>query len=62
MRRILIDNSRRKRRPKHGGDRQQIPLDAIALPAEDRFHDLLALGVLTVLVVEWYIYNKRVYI
>jgi RNA polymerase sigma factor (TIGR02999 family) len=43
MRRILIDNARRKRRPKHGGDRQQIPLDAIALPAEDRFHDLLAL-------------------
>jgi RNA polymerase sigma factor (TIGR02999 family) len=43
MRRILIDNSRRKRRPKHGGDRKQIPLDAIALPAEDRFHDLLAL-------------------
>jgi RNA polymerase sigma factor (TIGR02999 family) len=43
MRRILIDNSRRHRRPKHGGDRKQIPLDAIALPVEDRFHDLLAL-------------------
>jgi RNA polymerase sigma factor (TIGR02999 family) len=43
MRRILVDNARRKRRPKHGGDRQQIPLDAIALPVEDRFHDLLAL-------------------
>jgi len=43
MRRILIDNARRKRRPKHGGHQQQIPLDAIALPVEDRFHDLLAL-------------------
>ena len=43
MRRILIDNARRKRRPKHGGDQKQIPLDAIALPVEDRFHDLLAL-------------------
>jgi RNA polymerase sigma factor (TIGR02999 family) len=43
MRRILVDNARRKRRPKHGADRQQIPLDAVALPAEDRFHDLLAL-------------------
>ena len=44
MRRILIDSARRKRRPKHGGDREQIPLDAIAVPAEDRFHDLLALN------------------
>jgi len=43
MRRILIDNARRKRRPKHGGDQKQVPLDAIALPVEDRFHDLLAL-------------------
>ena len=43
MRRILVDNARRKRRPKHGGDCKQIPLDAIALPVEDRFHDLLAL-------------------
>ena len=43
MRRILVDNARRKRRPKHGGDQKRIPLDAIALPVEDRFHDLLAL-------------------
>jgi len=43
MRRILVDNARRKRRPKHGGDQKQIPLDAIALPVDDRFHDLLAL-------------------
>ena len=43
MRRILVDNARRKRRPKHGGDQKRIPLDAVALPVEDRFHDLLAL-------------------
>ena len=43
MRRILVDNARRKRRPKHGGDRRRLPLDSIALPVEDRFHDLLAL-------------------
>lgn len=27
MRRILVDNARRKRRPKHGGDRKQIDLE-----------------------------------
>src|SRR3989441_7137134 len=27
MRRILIDNARRKRRPKHGGDRQRVQLE-----------------------------------
>jgi RNA polymerase sigma factor (TIGR02999 family) len=43
MRRILVDNARRKRRPKHGGDRRRVGLDSIALPAEDRVHDLLAL-------------------
>jgi RNA polymerase sigma factor (TIGR02999 family) len=43
MRRILVDNARRKRRPKHGGNQKQIPLDTIALPVEGRFHDLLAL-------------------
>jgi RNA polymerase sigma factor (TIGR02999 family) len=43
MRRILVDNARRKRRPKHGGDRRRIGLDSIVLPVEDRFHDLLAL-------------------
>jgi RNA polymerase sigma factor (TIGR02999 family) len=39
MRRILIDGARRKRRPKHGGDRHRLDLDdagdAIAPPAED---------------------------
>ena len=43
MRRILVDNARRKRRPKHGGDQKRVPLEAIALPVVDRFHDLLAL-------------------
>src|SRR5690242_10512989 len=32
MRRILVDNARRKRRPKHGGDQKRVPLDAVALP------------------------------
>jgi RNA polymerase sigma factor (TIGR02999 family) len=39
MRRILIDSARRKRRPKHGGDRHRVGLDdagdAIASPVED---------------------------
>src|SRR5437867_8168852 len=38
MRRILVDHARRKRRPKHGGDRQRIELDeavAIVQPRED---------------------------
>lgn len=43
MRRILVDNARRKRRPKHGGDRRRIGLDAVVLPVEDRLHDVLAL-------------------
>jgi RNA polymerase sigma factor (TIGR02999 family) len=29
MRRILIDNARRKRRPKHGGDQQRVDLDNV---------------------------------
>ena len=43
MRRILVDNARRKRRPKHGGDRRRIGLDSVVLQVEDRFHDILAL-------------------
>jgi RNA polymerase sigma factor (TIGR02999 family) len=42
MRRILIDNARRKRRPKHGGDRQRLDLDE-ALAVADPRTDLLAL-------------------
>jgi len=42
MRRILIDNARRKRRPKHGGDRQRIDLDEMLALPELR-EDLVAL-------------------
>jgi RNA polymerase sigma factor (TIGR02999 family) len=39
MRRILIDSARRKRRPKHGGERHRLDLDdagdAIAPPVDD---------------------------
>ena len=38
MRRILIDNARRKQRPKHGGDRQRVDMDeaiSVAGPKED---------------------------
>jgi RNA polymerase sigma factor (TIGR02999 family) len=44
MRRILIDQARRKRRPKHGGDRDRVELDEVAVPAvAGRAADLLAL-------------------
>ena len=43
MRRILIDNARRKQRPKHGGGWQRRELDAEALAAPDPNPDLLAL-------------------
>src|SRR5689334_5975556 len=33
MRRILVENARRKHRLKHGGDRQRLDLDALELPA-----------------------------
>jgi RNA polymerase sigma factor (TIGR02999 family) len=42
MRRILIDDARRKRRPKHGGDRQRLNLDE-ALSLAQPHSDLLAL-------------------
>jgi RNA polymerase sigma factor (TIGR02999 family) len=42
MRRILIDNARRKRRPKHGGDRQRVDLNE-ALAAGDVREDVLAI-------------------
>ena len=42
MRRILVDQARRKRRRKHGGDRQRIDLDE-AFAAVDAREDLLAL-------------------
>jgi RNA polymerase sigma factor (TIGR02999 family) len=43
MRRILIDNARRKLSRKHGGDRQRQDVDAEALVAPEPNLDLLAL-------------------
>jgi RNA polymerase sigma factor (TIGR02999 family) len=43
MRRILVDNARRKQTPKHGGDRQRRDLDADAIAAPEANVDLLAL-------------------
>jgi RNA polymerase sigma factor (TIGR02999 family) len=44
MRRILIDNARRKRRPKHGGDLKRVDLDqTAAITTAPTTDDLLAL-------------------
>jgi RNA polymerase sigma factor (TIGR02999 family) len=43
MRRILIDNARRKNRPKHGGDRRRVTGDVAAPRPEMPPEDLLAL-------------------
>jgi RNA polymerase sigma factor (TIGR02999 family) len=43
MRRILIDSARRKRRPKHGGDRARVDLDEAVPSIEPAQDDLLAL-------------------
>src|SRR5262249_51261953 len=43
MRRILIDNARRKQRPKHGGGRTRISLDEALCLGETPDDDLLAL-------------------
>ncbi len=43
MRRILIDNARRKQRLKHGGDRQRIALDDVDLAIEEPATDIIAL-------------------
>ncbi|MFC1738454.1 ECF-type sigma factor [Planctomycetota bacterium] len=43
MRRILIENARRKRRLKRGGDRQRIGLRDIHLAVESSSEDLIAL-------------------
>jgi RNA polymerase sigma factor (TIGR02999 family) len=52
MRRILIDNARRKGRPKHGGDRARVDFDVIDIPASDADDDLLLLdGALTQLAI-----------
>ena len=43
MRRILVDNARRKRGLKHGGDRHRQPLHPDAIAAPEAADDLLAL-------------------
>jgi RNA polymerase sigma factor (TIGR02999 family) len=43
MRRILIENARRKGRLRHGGGRRRVELEKVDLPAEAAADDLLAL-------------------
>lgn len=43
MRHILVDKARRKRRRKHGGDRQRVDLDDVAAAPPSVGDDLLAL-------------------
>lgn len=43
MRRILIDNARRKKQLKRGGDRNRVEFDNIDLAVDERSIDLLAL-------------------
>jgi len=44
MRRILIDRARRKRRTRHGGDRQRLPLSDVEIAAEAPADQLLAMN------------------
>ena len=41
MRRILVDNARRKERPKHGGDRKRVELDEVCCTADDGAEQVL---------------------
>jgi RNA polymerase sigma factor (TIGR02999 family) len=41
MRRILVDNARRKQRPKHGGDRQRVELEEACCLADDGAEQVL---------------------
>jgi RNA polymerase sigma factor (TIGR02999 family) len=43
MRRILVDNGRRKQSQKHGGGRQRLELDDLVGAASERGHDVLAI-------------------
>jgi len=43
MRRILVDNARRKQRPKHGGQLQRVELDEVVSLSDDRAGELLSL-------------------
>lgn len=42
MRRILVDKARRKRRDKHGGNRQRVDFDSAALVCEEPSDDVVA--------------------
>ncbi len=42
MRRILVENARRKKRIRHGGGRHRVALDEVQLPIEPADDDLLA--------------------
>jgi RNA polymerase sigma factor (TIGR02999 family) len=44
MRRILVDNARRKQRPKHGGDRRRIGLAEVTSLAESQKDEVLAVN------------------
>jgi RNA polymerase sigma factor (TIGR02999 family) len=43
MRRILVENARRKRRAKHGGDRERIEVELASLPTRMASDELIAL-------------------
>ncbi len=43
MRRILIENARRKKRQKYGGDHRRVDMDDVALAIEGTSDDLIAL-------------------
>jgi RNA polymerase sigma factor (TIGR02999 family) len=43
MRRILVENARRKKRVKHGGDRERVEVEMIDLPTRMSSDELLAL-------------------
>jgi len=43
MRRVLIDHARQKRRIRHGGDRERVPLSDLELAAEAPAEELVAL-------------------
>jgi len=44
MKRILIENARRKQRIKHGGNHQRVDIDEVEIPIEEPSEDLLALN------------------
>lgn len=43
MRRILVEHARRKKRQRHGGDRERVSLDGVELALSESKYDLAAL-------------------